>query len=135
MEPDRDVVCYYCGKGETEEAFRELERALELSGGDPYVVADLGYCYAMSGRPEAARALLAQLDRTEGYVSPLTRALIHVGLGSQDEALRWLENGYEQRAYFMLTINVDPRYDPLRSDPRFQDLRRRIGFPESPDAL
>ncbi len=129
-DPHRHLGNYYCEKGETEEAFRELERALELSGGDPYVVADLGYCYATSGRPEAARALLAQLDRTEGYVSPLTRALIHVGLGSRDEALRWLEIGYEQRAYMMFTINVDPRYELVRPDPRFQDLLRRIGFPE-----
>jgi hypothetical protein len=130
-DPHRHLGNYYCGKGEAEKAFHELERALELAGGDPYVAADLGYCYATLGRPQDARSLLAQLDRSEDYVSPISRALIHVGLGNREDALQWLENGYDQRTFLIPTLNVDPRFEPLRSDPRFDDLLRRIGFPES----
>ena len=59
----------------------------------------------------------------------MSRALILTGLGSHDEALQRLEEAYELRALLTLSIQVDPRYDPLRSDPRFDDLIRGIGFP------
>ncbi len=56
-------------------------------------------------------------------------------IGETEEAMTWLERAYEEREPGLISVKVDPRMDPLRSDPRFQDLLRRIGFPESPDAL
>ncbi len=56
-------------------------------------------------------------------------------VGETEEAMTWLERAYEDREALLIIAKVDPRWDPLRSDPRFQDLLRRIGFPESPDAL
>ena len=52
-------------------------------------------------------------------------------IGETEEAMTWLERAYEKRDPGLLTAKIDPRLDPLRSDPRFQDLLRRIGFPES----
>jgi hypothetical protein len=56
-------------------------------------------------------------------------ALIHVGLGEKDQALQWLNKAYEDRSAYMVILNVDPWMDPLRSDPRFQALLRRMNFP------
>ncbi len=132
-DPHRHLGNYYCRVGRLEEAFAELQRARHLSLDDPFVAADLGHCYATSGRLEDAKGILAELDElaAEAYVSPMSRALILIGLGAHDEAFRWLEKAYELRALLLLTINVDPRYDALRSDPRFDDLVRRVGFPEA----
>ena len=57
-------------------------------------------------------------------------ALIHLGLGDNDAALGWLEKAYQDRNSWMVYTNVSPQLDPLRSDPRFQDLLRRMNFPE-----
>ena len=57
-------------------------------------------------------------------------AIIYAELQDKDEALRWLENGYEERSAWMVYLKTDTRYDPLRSDPRFCDLMRRMNFPD-----
>ncbi len=56
-------------------------------------------------------------------------------VGETEEAMTWLERAYEERDPVLIEAKVSPYLDPLRSDPRFDDLLRRIGFPESPDAL
>ncbi len=61
------------------------------------------------------------------YVIAFQSAII----GDTEEAMTWLERAYEERDPFLLVAKTDPLTDPLRSDPRFQDLLRRIGFPES----
>ncbi len=127
----RHLGNYYCKHGRTEEALAELRLATQLLPDDGLTLADLGHCYAISGKRDEADAILAELDElsAEGYVSPMSRALILTGLGSHDEAFRWLEEAYELRALLTLSIRVDPRYLPLQSDPRFDDLVGRIGFP------
>jgi hypothetical protein len=67
---------------------------------------------------------------TERYVSPYNIATVYNGLGELDEALAWLERGYEQRDLRMSFLKVEPKWNNLRSDPRFQDLLRRVGFTE-----
>lgn len=64
------------------------------------------------------------------YVSPLHMALVYTGLGERDRALVWLERAYKDRSNFMSRLKVDPRFDPLRSDPRFQNLLRRMNLPK-----
>ena len=54
--------------------------------------------------------------------------MIYAGLGDKDQALKWLQEAYEERAGWLVYLNVDPRYDSLRSDPRFTDLLRRMKF-------
>ena len=58
-------------------------------------------------------------------------ALLSAPIGETEEAMTWLERAYEERDPLLINAKTDPRFDPLRSDPRFQDLLRRIGFPES----
>ena len=72
----------------------------------------------------------SQLEQTKlGYVSPLTIAGFYAQLGQRDEASAWLERAYDERSVWMAQLSCDPRVDPLRSDPRFQDLLRRMNFP------
>ena len=84
----------------------------------------LGYGYAIAGRTVEARKVLDQLNEfSKGkYVPAFRRAEIYAGLGEKDKAFEWLEKAYKE--HFIIAIKVDPVYDPLRSDPSFQDLRR-----------
>jgi hypothetical protein len=67
--------------------------------------------------------------RKQKYVMATNMALIHAGLDERDAALRWLEQGLAERAAWMVYLNTDPRYGNLRSEPRFQELLRRMKFP------
>ena len=91
----------------------------------------LGYTYAVSGNGNEAHRLLDELKKlqVERHVSPFEVAIIHVGLGEKDDALLWLDKGYEERGEDLVTLKVDPKFDNLRADPRFQELLRRVGFP------
>jgi hypothetical protein len=84
------------------------------------------------GKTDEARAILDQLTALtkKSYVSPVDFALVHTGLGEVDEAIEWLEKAQEQRVVWMVWAQTDPRWDPLRSEPRFQELIRRMNFPE-----
>ena len=97
-----------------------------------------GYVYAVSGHiPEAKKELeeLKRLRKTE-YITAVGLAHICAGLGEKDEALSWLEKGLEERAFQMQMLQVDPRLDSIRDDPRFKELARKVGLPErSGDSL
>ena len=112
-------------------AAAELERAAELSDNNPIDLGALGHLYALSGQRDSALRILDQLRRlaTRRYISGYEFALVYVGLGRRDDAVRWLEKAFEERSAWMLHLKVDPRLDPLRSDPRFQDLQKRVGLP------
>ncbi|MCA1557940.1 MAG: tetratricopeptide repeat protein, partial [Acidobacteria bacterium] len=122
----------YIQKGMHREAIAELERARELSGNAPEVVASLGHAYAVAGRTSEAQKALADLDEIarERYVLPYFRAAVYTGLGDRDQAFAWLERAYEERHPGLVLINIDPRFDTLRSDPRFADIMRRLGLPQ-----
>jgi TolB-like protein/Tfp pilus assembly protein PilF len=121
----------YAQIGMYDEAIRQIQQTPEtadvLSTGVP------GYVLAMAGQKREAHAILDELRRRrekgKEYVTPVSLALIHVALGEKDAALAWLEKGYEERAFQMQFLNVDPRFDTIRDDPRFADLVRRIGLP------
>ena len=63
------------------------------------------------------------------YVSPYDAAIIYEALGQKDKAMEWLEMAYEERSWYLCVLSVDPKLDSLRSDPHFQSLLHRIGFP------
>jgi tetratricopeptide (TPR) repeat protein len=90
----------------------------------------LGYIYAVSGQRAHAELILARLDersRNE-YVSCYSRAIIHLGLGDKEQALAWLERGYEERDWELRDLKIDPDLDPLRSEPRFKTVLSRMNF-------
>lgn len=112
------------------EAIVEARKAVEFSGGNSHAIVFLGYALAKSGKQAEARALLEELLKrsTERYVPPYNTALIYNGLGDRDQALVWLGKAYEQRDQKMVFLKVEPKWNNLREDPRFQDLMRRVGF-------
>ena len=114
-----------------EEAIAEHSTALAALGEDPESMASLAHAYALAGHTDEARALLAQLDTLSErrYVSTYWRALVHTGFGEADQALGWLEQALEERGDWMIFLGVEPMFDPLRGDPRFQALVSRLGLP------
>lgn len=112
------------------EAIGELSQALTLSADRSIALAVLGYAYALAGDKVAGLQVLDQLhDRARRYdISSLHMAYVHVGLGDVDRAFEWLEKSYQERAGLLVFLKVEPIFDPLRSDPRFAELLRRLQF-------
>ncbi len=107
------------------EAISELQKAMELSGGSVSCTSNLAYAYGVSGRKNEALKILNELkNRSENNASEI--ALIYVGLAEKDQAMTWLENAYRER--FNPSVLLRPAFDPVRSDPRFQDLLHRLGL-------
>lgn len=116
----------YLQQGMVDPALAAFRRAALLSG--PGDSAQLAYAYALSHRRAEAEAIVRQLlaSGARRYVPPFGVAMAYVGLGDSDAAFRWLERGYEERAAYMDMLNVTPAFDPLRADPRFGRLLRRM---------
>ena len=119
----------YLQKHMYDEAVAELQKAVELSRGSPTCIANLARAYAASGKTSEAAKLLSDLKKTSSrsYSAASEIAVIYAALGDKDEAMNWLEKGFQQR--FNPGVLSRPGFDPLRSDPRFQDLLSRIGLP------
>jgi hypothetical protein len=100
-----------------------------LSGGSPTCIANLARAYVASGKTSEAVKLVSDLkehsNSNHSHASEI--AEIYVALGDTDQAMNWLEKCYEER--FNPSALLRPSFDPLRSDPRFKDLLRRIGLP------
>jgi TolB-like protein/DNA-binding winged helix-turn-helix (wHTH) protein/Flp pilus assembly protein TadD len=118
----------YLQKQMLDDAVAELEKAAQLSGGSPTVIANLARAYAVSGKRGEAVKLLSELKKrsSPGYSRASEIAVIYASLGDRDQAMNWLERSYEER--FNPGVLLRPGFDSLRSDPRFQDLVRRIGL-------
>jgi tetratricopeptide (TPR) repeat protein len=112
----------YLAKGMYDDAISEFQMAWSKGS--------LGHAYAVSGRRAEAHKTLAELVEASKrrYVSPLDIALIYVGLDEKDRAFQWLEKAYKEHVTYLLFLRVDQRYSALQSDPRFQDLLRRVGL-------
>jgi len=125
----------YQGKGMFEEAIREMQKALadsDENGTDPQYLSQLARAYALAGkRPEALQTMakLNQLSEMT-YVSSYDRATVYVALGQKNRALAELERAYEEHSERMIWLSTDPRFESLHSEPRFQDLLRRMNFPQ-----
>jgi serine/threonine-protein kinase len=121
----------YEAKGAYPDAIVELQKALDLSGGDTNEVAALGRAYALAGRTGNAMKTLTELTMRsqQTYVQPAWVAMIHVALGDTDQAFDWLEKAFVDQSASLVLLKVDPAFDPVRKDPRFGDLMRRLGLP------
>jgi TolB-like protein/DNA-binding winged helix-turn-helix (wHTH) protein/Tfp pilus assembly protein PilF len=131
LELNHDFSKALEGLGEVYEAKGMYADAIAVYGkAGAEALASLGHAYAASGRKAEARKILRELDRQSKhrFVSPYDRALVYIGLGENDQAIAWLEKAEEQSVP-LHHINVDQRFNPLRSDTCYQQLLRRIGFP------
>jgi TolB-like protein/DNA-binding winged helix-turn-helix (wHTH) protein/Flp pilus assembly protein TadD len=119
----------YLQKHMYDEAVAELQKAVQLSGGSPTCIANLARAYVASGKRSEAVKLLSDLKKrsTPSYSHASEIAMIYASLGDTDQAMNWLEKGYEER--FNPSVLLRPGFDPLRSDSRFQNLVHRIGLP------
>jgi serine/threonine protein kinase/tetratricopeptide (TPR) repeat protein len=113
------------------EALSEYQKKADLYTHSANTLGLFARTYAYSGDRAKARKLLAQAlqeNTKEGDQHEQTLASVYMALGDKDETLKWLEKGYEKRNWSLLQLKVQPFWDPLRSDPRFQDLVRRVGL-------
>ena len=133
MEPNFGLAHNHLGqaylqKHMTDQAVAEFEKAVRLSRSSPTCVANLARAYVAAGRRSDAEALLGELKKRsapgQSYAPEI--AVIYTALGDSDQAMAWLETGYNER--FNPGVLIRPGFDPLRSDPRFQDLEGRVGF-------
>jgi len=122
------LMSAYIAKGMHEEAVEVAER-LTKTHPEPGNRVSLALAYAGAGRSEDARRILEEVRGAA--IDLVTVAHVYAALGDVDTAFEWLERAYERRSLRLSWLSVEPAIDPLRSDPRFQDLLRRIGFPES----
>ena len=116
--------------GRLEEAIAPQRRAVELSGGTPHTLGWLGLALAQSGETAEARAVLRRLQaiRERAYVLPTSVAWVHVGLGELDEAFAWMERAVDERDPNIPGVKSFPFLDPLRGDPRYLALLRRMNL-------
>ena len=136
MDPSYELAHCVLGqayeqKGQYADAVAELQKALAISPNSPLVISALGHAYAVSGRKELAESSLAELmeQSKKRYVSPFYVAIIYAGLAEHEKAMDWLEKAYRYRSNGLVFLKVDPDLDNLRTQPRFQDLERRMHLP------
>ena len=118
----------YEQKGMYAEAISEFQQAESLSGARPLDSGALAHAYAIAGKSAEARQILTKvIERSPRvYFPSYDIALIYLGLGEKDLAFDWLEKAFQERSPWLIHLNVDPRFDPVRSDPRFRELVRRL---------
>jgi tetratricopeptide (TPR) repeat protein len=126
------VGTIYSRLGKSREAIAEYQEAVSLGDHSPDAQILLGHGYGLAGDHEKARAILHQLRTGKEYVSPIGFAYIHIALGEFEQAFAALENAYAAHDQQLIWLRGEATYDPIRSDPRFADLMRRVGLtPES----
>jgi TolB-like protein/Flp pilus assembly protein TadD len=133
LEPNYGLAYWYRGLAYAltdryAQALRELSVAKRLLKSSQIVEADIGYVHGLAGDRAKARKIIATLERTarRRYVNPFELAIIHVGLGDREPAFACLETAFRERSDQLVYLRVDPRLDPIRDDPRFAALDRRV---------
>lgn len=118
----------YAWKGMYTEAIAAYQMGIKLGDSSPSTQIFLGAAYAKAGEHKRAEAILKRLQTSKEYVSPAELADLYVALGKREQAFASLEKGYAAHDLQLQYIGADPFLDPLRSDPRFHDIMRRVGL-------
>jgi serine/threonine-protein kinase len=120
----------YTRQGKHAEAIAELNKAVESSRNR--ALPSLGYAYAVAGEKSKARQVLAELQEMskQRYISPVDVASIYTGLGDKEQAFAWLEKGFQRRDHRMTFLKIEPLFEDLHSDSRWNELLRHMNFPE-----
>ncbi|MBA3601598.1 MAG: hypothetical protein H0W45_10270, partial [Acidobacteria bacterium] len=120
----------YAAKGMHHEAIAAYRESIRLGDTSPGLQIYLGASYAQAGERENAQAILKQLEAGKEYVSPGELAILYGALGEREKAFASLEKAYAAHDLQLQFLKVDPTFDSLRDDARFQDLMRRVGLPQ-----
>jgi len=114
------------------QAIATYQKGIAQAERNPSLVALLGHAYALAGERNKARQTLDELREMSkhNYVSPYLFAVVYAGLGDKDQTFAWLDKAFQDRSYFLIWLKVEPQFDSLRDDSRFQDLLRRVGLPQ-----
>jgi TolB-like protein/DNA-binding winged helix-turn-helix (wHTH) protein/Tfp pilus assembly protein PilF len=135
LDPDYPIAHFHLGraymaKNMYPEAIAEYQKAQASVGETPAIVMAIGYANAKAGNRAATQKALEQLraQSKERYVPALYFGAIYTGLGDSNVGISWLEKAYREHSGYLIYLNVDPMADPLRSNPRFQALLRKIGI-------
>jgi tetratricopeptide (TPR) repeat protein len=115
--------------GDFPKAIAQFEQSRRV-GAAPFVTAFLAYAHGRAGDRHRAMAALGELKGMSpgGEVAPFNLALVYLGLGDRTRALDYLEQAYAANSQQLVWLKVDPTYDPLRSEPRFIALMKRLNF-------
>jgi TolB-like protein/Tfp pilus assembly protein PilF len=140
LDPNTAFIYEYLGlaylqKGMYQEAIGHLQKAVGLSNGFPWYQAELAYSYAAAGNHAQAGRILTDLKSRSRrqFVCSYSLAVAYIGLGERDAALARLQMAYENREDQVAILRIEPLFDTLHADPRFQELLRRIGlYPPGP---
>jgi tetratricopeptide (TPR) repeat protein len=129
--PDRHTLVgyVYARKGQYPEAIAAYREGIRLGDDSTDAQIYLGEAYAKAGQTKKAGAILEQLQTGKEYVSPTGLAIIYAALGERNKAFALLDRAYSVRDQQLIWLGIEGGYLPLSSDPRFQDLMRRIGLP------
>lgn len=122
----------YNEKGMFDEAIKIGENFIDSDPSSQLMLQSLGYAYAKTGQTEKARQVISQFDEIAktNYVAPFMIAIIYVGLGDKDRAFSELERSYAERDWHYQRLKTEPMVDPLRDDPRFEVILKRLGLSE-----
>ncbi|MCI0604650.1 protein kinase [bacterium] len=125
-----DIGLCYIQQSKNQEGIYEIQRGISLLDPSPSLLATLGYAYGILGQKEEAEKILDDLQEQSRrqYVSPYSFVLIYIGLDDRDHAFECLEKAFERREDALVSLKVNPRFDSLRSDARFDALLKRIGL-------
>jgi TolB-like protein/tetratricopeptide (TPR) repeat protein len=123
----------YEAKGMYDEAIRQFQELIRVDGGTTGNLCYLAGSLALAGRKKEALEIVDKLNRSKEYVSPTELAAVHARLNDTEAALTHLEKAYAEHDLQLQILNVEPYFDRLRSDPRFQNLLRRVGLPSLPN--
>jgi len=112
------------------QAIATCEQGLVQAERHPLIIAALARAYALSGERDKALKTLAELREMSrhSYVSPYLFAIVYAGLGDNDQTFAWLDKAYQDRSLFLIWLKVEPLFDSLRDDRRFQELTHRVGL-------
>lgn len=116
-------------RGAYQKALAAYQQAIKLGDNTTATQCYYGYSLAMSGKRNEAQAVISRLRTGKEFVSPVALAILYTGAGDKERAIEALERGFETRDPQLQYLNVEPHFDALRDDSRFQNLVRKVGLP------
>ena len=126
-----DLGACYLRRGDNQKALEQFQKARAAGGDTSRVLADLAQAYALSGQRSAALKILAQLEQSSDgrFVSPWDLSFVYAALGDKTRAMQLLEKAADEKVGWIISLGVEPGFDSLRAEPRFERLKEHVGIP------